>query len=142
MCSSGVLAAGAGFGAQGSGVTMPRLRSRLKSLMWSKVGPFRSASPLAEAAVELDEIGHSEIPKAQVAGTRRFNTEWLERFELENMVLAARAIVLSAQLRQESRGAHQREDFARTDPSFRRNAVVSLEGERLSHRWQEVPEPR
>jgi succinate dehydrogenase/fumarate reductase flavoprotein subunit len=39
--------------------------------------------------------------------------------EIRNLLTVGSALLESAQERQESRGAHTRADFARTDPSWR-----------------------
>jgi succinate dehydrogenase / fumarate reductase flavoprotein subunit len=46
---------------------------------------------------------------------REFNTELLEALELENLLDLAECTVASALARQESRGAHAREDFPKRD---------------------------
>ena len=43
------------------------------------------------------------------------------------MALAAEAVVLAALGRKESRGAHQRIDFVKTEPDLQRPQIVSLE---------------
>ena len=47
-------------------------------------------------------------------------------FDLRSGLLTAEAVTLSAINRAESRGAHQREDFTETKPTFERNQVLSL----------------
>jgi succinate dehydrogenase / fumarate reductase flavoprotein subunit len=44
-----------------------------------------------------------------------FNTSRVEALELENLIEVAKATMVSAEARQESRGAHCREDFAARD---------------------------
>jgi succinate dehydrogenase / fumarate reductase flavoprotein subunit len=46
---------------------------------------------------------------------KRFNTELLETLELFNMLTLSEVVALSALRRQESRGAHSREDFPKRD---------------------------
>jgi succinate dehydrogenase/fumarate reductase flavoprotein subunit len=69
----------------------------------------RDAAGLIEAADELDRIA------AEIAVLPTVNRAALE---LRNMVVVARAIVESARLRQESRGAHFRRDFPAPDPTL------------------------
>ena len=52
-------------------------------------------------------------------------------FDLWNGLLAAETIVLGAIKRTESRGAHQRDDFPRTDPGQAQNLITRLEGDAL-----------
>ncbi len=42
---------------------------------------------------------------------KRYNLTWMDRLNLENLVLTSRAICYAAQARADSRGAHYREDF-------------------------------
>ena len=45
---------------------------------------------------------------------KRYNLTWMDRLNLENLVLTSRAICAAAQARTDSRGAHYREDFPET----------------------------
>ena len=45
---------------------------------------------------------------------QRYNLTWMDRLNLENLVLVSRAICAAAQARADSRGAHYREDFPQT----------------------------
>jgi fumarate reductase flavoprotein subunit len=45
---------------------------------------------------------------------KRYNLTWMDRLNLENLVLVSRAICAAAQARADSRGAHYREDFPET----------------------------
>jgi len=45
---------------------------------------------------------------------KRYNLTWMDRLNLENLVLVSRAICAAAQARTDSRGAHYREDFPDT----------------------------
>jgi succinate dehydrogenase / fumarate reductase flavoprotein subunit len=47
--------------------------------------------------------------------SRTFNTDLTEALEFQNVVALARAIVAGALAREESRGAHFRQDFPRRD---------------------------
>jgi succinate dehydrogenase / fumarate reductase flavoprotein subunit len=62
---------------------------------------------------------------------RLFNTDLLEALELENLLECSEAIVEGALARQESRGAHYREDFPeRDDASFLVHTLVYKNGGR------------
>ena len=45
---------------------------------------------------------------------KRYNLTWMDRLNLENLVLTSRSICAAAQARNDSRGAHYREDFPET----------------------------
>ena len=93
-----------------------QVKNRLAELMWEKVGIFRTRSELQEAVTEIERIRRKEMPQLYVEGTgRRYNHEWIKALEVENMVLTAEAIAKAALMREESRGAHYRRDFPKTD---------------------------
>ena len=57
-------------------------------------------------------------------GEGRPDLRRLEWFDLRNMLLVARVVAATALAREESRGAHQREDFPATEPAWRVNQTV------------------
>lgn len=79
------------------------LIQQLKELMWDKVGIFRDELSLKSALVELNKL------------ILNFNREYKcltkEEYEFRNMLIVAKAVTVSALNRQESRGAHFRNDF-------------------------------
>ena len=61
---------------------------------------------------------------------RRFNLTWMDRLNLENLILVSRAIVASALAREDSRGAHFREDFPQSSALERStHTLVRLDGD-------------
>lgn len=98
------------------GVRPVQIKTRLAELMWNKVGIFRNRDELQEAVLEIQEIQKEQIPQLYVTGTgTRYNHELIEALEIENMVLTADMIARAALMREESRGAHFRRDFPKTD---------------------------
>jgi succinate dehydrogenase / fumarate reductase flavoprotein subunit/fumarate reductase (CoM/CoB) subunit A len=55
-----------------------------------------------------------------------FDTARLDWFDLRNMLLVAETVVQCALKREESRGAHQREDFPATDSNWSVNQSLHL----------------
>jgi len=90
------------------------LRERLQALMWDDVGILRDRAGLARAVGELDTL-HEELGQFGVAGSdRAFNLTWHDWLNLDNLLLVSRAIARAALAREDSRGAHFREDFPQT----------------------------
>jgi succinate dehydrogenase / fumarate reductase flavoprotein subunit len=64
-----------------------------------------------------------------------FNTARIEALELDNLYEAARATMVGAEARRESRGAHDREDFhARDDQNWLKHTLWYREGDRLDYK--------
>jgi fumarate reductase flavoprotein subunit len=65
---------------------------------------------------------------------RRYNLAWMDRLNLENLILVSRAICVAASAREDSRGAHFREDHpAASDLAPSRYTVLRAgEDERLT----------
>ncbi len=90
------------------------LRERLYDTRWERVGILRNASGLAQARTELDELA-AELERTGVGeSTRAFNLSWHDWLNLQSLVAVSQAIAQAAAARQESRGAHYREDFPNT----------------------------
>jgi succinate dehydrogenase / fumarate reductase flavoprotein subunit len=100
----------------------------LQAIMADDVGPFRTAAKLNRAlagiAALADELG--ERPPRFAGAADAFDLQRLEWFDLRNMLIVARAVAQSALARTESRGAHQREDFPKLLPAWRRHQRVRL----------------
>jgi succinate dehydrogenase/fumarate reductase flavoprotein subunit len=88
-----------------------RLKGRLRRLMWEKAGIIRDLKGLEEAAEELSEL--ESLPWCVPHGGTARDIQWA--VELWHGIRAARLIIESAIRREESRGAHFREDHPNQD---------------------------
>ncbi len=109
-----------------SGVRPAVLRAELRELMFRDCGVYRTADRLASARaavaglrerarhLKLDDHGH------------RYNTDLTDALELGFLLDCAEAMVVSAEARTESRGAHAREDFPdRDDDGWMRHTFAT-----------------
>jgi fumarate reductase flavoprotein subunit len=116
------------------------LRDALLDLMWDKAGILRDGAGLAAAASGLDAL-EAEMDATGVDGRERaFNLTWHDWLNLKSQLLVSRAIVAAARAREESRGAHWREDFPHTAPDAAGLAAtrVTLADGRIALDWQRV----
>lgn len=99
-----------------SGHDIYALRDEMKELMWEKVGVVRSGDKMKKAVRRLDGL-LEEVENAAVANRRlsRFNMEWQNIIDVTNSITVSRMVAHSALHREESRGAHYRDDFPETD---------------------------
>jgi succinate dehydrogenase / fumarate reductase flavoprotein subunit len=86
------------------------LHQELQQLMQRNVGIVRSAADLDEALVKLSDL-RARAANVKAGGNIQFNPGWHLALDLSNMLDISEAVVRAAQVRQESRGAHTREDF-------------------------------
>ncbi len=90
------------------------LRTELEDAMWDEVGVMRTAESLERGLARLDEIG-SQLAETGLADTgRAFNLTWADALNLESLVAVSEGIARAALAREDSRGAHHREDFPET----------------------------
>jgi fumarate reductase flavoprotein subunit len=116
------------------------LRDALQEIMWDKAGILRDAAGLAEASSALDAL-EIELDASGVDGRNRaFNMTWHDWLNLKSLLLVSRAIVVASLAREESRGAHWREDFPETrdDAAGLAATSVRMEDERMVLEWQKV----
>jgi succinate dehydrogenase / fumarate reductase flavoprotein subunit len=95
------------------------VRQRLQDTMSEFCGVFRSQDLMQQGLDELAAIAQQvQQVRLDDRGTL-WNTELIEAMELENLLIVAQTILYSAFNRQESRGAHFREDYpSRNDENF------------------------
>jgi fumarate reductase flavoprotein subunit len=87
------------------------IRENLYDLMWDDVGIIRDAAGLQRAAEALDEL-EARLDKTGVAqADLAFNLTWHDWLNLKNLILVSKALRSAALGREDSRGAHFREDF-------------------------------
>jgi len=103
------------------------VHDELRELMWSNVGIKRTAEQLQAAQVELERL-HEAAKKIRLNSAHTaFHRQWVACLELENMIVTAKAIVVAALLREESRGAHYRYDFPKPVAEWEfRNIVLDV----------------
>jgi len=98
----------------------------LQALMQKDVGPFRTRAGL-ERALETIVAMCAELEANRPAAGRPFDTALADWLDLEVMTSVARCVAQAALGREESRGAHQREDFPESSAEVF-NQIVSLHG--------------
>ena len=94
------------------------IREALYDLMWNDVGILRDAAGLRRALGSLGEL-HAELARTGLADpTRAFNLTWHDWLNLDSLLAVSKAIAHAALAREDSCGAHYREDFPRSaDPA-------------------------
>jgi fumarate reductase flavoprotein subunit len=87
------------------------LRERLLDLMWTDVGVVRNERQLSSAAGALAGLQAELLETGLGEQSRAFNLTWHDWLNLQSLIEVSGAIALAALKRENSRGAHYREDF-------------------------------
>lgn len=96
-------------------LNIPDMKRSLKSLMWRRVGILRKGEELRKARDQISEW---------LALFARHQISTRDEIELANMLMMGRCITETALKREESRGAHYRDDFPELKDSFRRHSLI------------------
>ena len=126
-----------------------RLREALQTVMMEKVGIYRNEADMTEAVSAVSSLREAYKDVRIQDTSRGYNTELLDTLELGNLLDLALITASSALNRQESRGAHARDDFPeRDDTTWLKHTFAWLKAEtvRLDYKpvdctvWE--PKPR
>jgi succinate dehydrogenase / fumarate reductase flavoprotein subunit len=131
------------------GEKAPQLRKELADVMMDEVSVYRTAEILGHARERVGEL-RDRYERVSVADKgRTFNTDLLEARELGYLLDCAETTVAAALARQESRGAHAREDFPdRNDTDWLKHSLAYQGADGPTLRYKPVtittlqPKPR
>jgi fumarate reductase flavoprotein subunit len=87
------------------------LRDQLATTMWDDVGVIRHATGLRRAFDALAALEGELLQTGVADGGRAFNVSWHDWLNLRNLIDVSKVITAAALERENSRGAHYREDF-------------------------------
>jgi fumarate reductase flavoprotein subunit len=94
--------------------TLAPLRNRLYELMWDDVGILRTRASLEHGRAGLAAL-REELRTTGIAdGNRAFNLTWHDWLNLDSLIQVSTVITEAALAREDSRGAHFREDHPET----------------------------
>ncbi len=119
------------------------IRLRLQKVMQSNAAVFRDKDVLEEGRSQIDAITASVENITLSDRSMIWNSDLVEALELENLLCCSQATIHSAAAREESRGAHAREDFPdRNDEKWMKHSLAWIDangkvtlGYRPVHTW-------
>ena len=102
-----------------NGVLLCEIEKRLAEIMNNSMGIYRHEDELINALKHLDELDKLEI---------NTNGSYYDYIKIKSLITLAKACVLSALERRESRGAHQRLDYPEIDESYEKTTCIDFDG--------------
>jgi len=107
----------------------------LRLTMQAHCGVFRNQQLLSEGVAKIIELEQRIKRVAIKDKSKTFNTARVEALELENLIETAKASIVSAAARKESRGAQARSDFpTRDDANWLKHTLWFRDGNRLDYK--------
>ena len=121
--------------AQKNGESVAEVGRDMRRAMQAHCGVFRFPDLLAEGVKKISEVA-VRVGRTGIGDTSKvFNTARVEALELDNTIEAARATMVGADARRESRGAHDRADFhKRDDENWLKHTLWFSDGDRLDYK--------
>ena len=114
----------------GTEVARP-LQRELRNIMWESCGVVRSEEKMKSGLQSIENL-EKAIENLDVRPDSEGYEDLMLAFDLEGSILSAKATILPAIERKESRGAHQRRDFPEIDKKYQVNFISKLtDGNRL-----------
>jgi succinate dehydrogenase / fumarate reductase, flavoprotein subunit len=118
-----------------SGEYSQTIANDIRSTMQAHAGVFRTTSLIQEGREKIRELTERTNHVHLKDKSKVFNTARVEALELANLIEAARATVVSADSRKESRGAHANADFPdRDDGDWLRHTLWFSRGDRIDYK--------
>jgi succinate dehydrogenase / fumarate reductase flavoprotein subunit len=118
-----------------SGESIQDVANAIRTTMQTHCGVFRTSELLragVDAIAQIEQrVQHIHLKDKSTV----FNTARVEALEVENLIETARATIISAEARQESRGAHSHRDHPdRDDVNWLKHSLWFSEDNRLAYR--------
>ncbi len=120
---------------QKNGEPLAEVAAEIRRTMQTHCGVFRFPDMLADGVKKIRALS-DRVTRVEIKDKSKvFNTARIEALELDNLIEVARATMVSAEARMESRGAHDRADHhQRDDTNWLKHTLWYKDGDRLEYK--------
>ena len=113
--------------AEGAAENPYQIQYDLQNTMQELVGIVRTQDEMNQAVEKIAAL-RQRADQAAAPGNREYNPGWHTALDLHNLLTVSEAVARAAARRQESRGAHFREDYPDNDEEWGKTSLVVKKG--------------
>jgi succinate dehydrogenase / fumarate reductase flavoprotein subunit len=104
-----------------------QIRETLRSLMTEHMSIFRSEAGMRKTIDTINELKNRSNHTGLASTSLRMNQELVQHWELDNLLTISMTMTQAALNREESRGAHFREDYPERSDVFNYHTLISMD---------------
>ena len=122
-----------------TGIRIGQLRQEFQDCLTEHCGVFRTEATMREGLTRIQQLKQKYEQIYLDDQDTCWNTEITEALELKNLIVVGEIILTCAINRQESRGAHSREDYSqRDDANFLKHTLAYYSSAGIDINWMPV----